>query len=332
MDDISPQAFVDAVSGYQKTAAVKAAVALDLFTAIANENGELERIAKHVQASERGVRILCDYLTVQGFLNKEAGRYRLTPSTSAFLTTSSPAWMGSIVDFYAAPEMMALWLEDPVAFVRNGGSEGLGNMAADNPIWVKFARAMVPFVAQTAQDIAEQVSTWPQAPKRVLDIAAGHGLFGIAIAKAVPGAEIVATDWHAVLEVAKENAVAAGVSARYHTIAGSAFEVEWGKDFDLVLITNFLHHFDPPTCVEMLSKVRVSLSSRGRALAVDFVPNEDRVSPPFAAAFSFVMLASTPRGDAYTGPEFEEMGREAGFSKVSVTPLPPSPQSLIEFE
>jgi ubiquinone/menaquinone biosynthesis C-methylase UbiE len=191
---------------------------------------------------------------------------------------------------------------------------------------------MVPFVAQTAQDIAEQVSTWPQAPKRVLDIAAGHGLFGIAIAKAVPGAEIVATDWHAVLEVAKENAVAAGVSARYNTIAGSAFEVEWGKDFDLVLITNFLHHFDPPTCVEMLSKVRVSLSSRGRALAVDFVPNEDRVSPPFAAAFSFVMLASTPRGDAYTGPEFEEMGREAGFSKVSVTPLPPSPQSLIVFE
>jgi len=331
MDDISPQAFVDAVSGYQKTAAVKAAVALDLFTAIANENGELERIAKHVQASERGVRILCDYLTVQGFLNKEAGRYRLTPSTAAFLTTSSPARMGSIVDFYAAPEMMALWLEDPVAFVRNGGSVGLGNMAADNPIWVKFARAMVPFVAQTAQDIAEQVSTWPQAPKRVLDIAAGHGLFGIAIAKAVPGAEIVATDWHAVLEVAKGNAVAAGVSARYHTIAGSAFEVEWGKDFDLVLITNFLHHFDPPTCVEVLSKVRGSLSSGGRALAVDFVPNEDRVSPPFAAAFSFVMLASTPRGDAYTAPEFEEMGREAGFSTVSVAPLPPSPQSLIVF-
>ena len=126
--------------------------------------------------------------------------------------------------------------------------------------------------------------------------------------------------------------MAAGVSARYHTIAGSAFKVEWGKDFELVLITNFLHHFDPPTCVEMLSKVRVSLSSRGRALAVDFVPNEDRVSPPFAAAFSFVMLASTPRGDAYTGPEFEEMGREAGFSKVSVTLLPPSPQSLIVFE
>lgn len=332
MDDISPQAFLDAVSGYQKTAAVKAAVALDLFTAIENENGELSRIASRVQASERGIRMLCDYLTVQGFLQKETGCYRLTPSTSAFLTTSSPAWIGSIVDFLATPEMMALWLDDPVAFVRNGGSVGLGNMAPDHPVWVKFARAMVPFVAPTAQNIAQQVGTWPQAPKRVLDIAAGHGVFGIAIAKAVPGAEVVATDWQAVLEVAKENAAAAGVSARHHTIAGSAFEVEWGTDFDLALITNFLHHFDRPTCVELLSKVRRSLSPGGRVLAVDFVPNEDRVSPPFAAAFSFVMLASTPRGDAYTVREFEEMGREAGFSKVSVAPLPPSPESLITFE
>ncbi|WP_341315254.1 class I SAM-dependent methyltransferase [Paraburkholderia sp. IMGN_8] len=332
MDDISPQAFIDAVSGYQKTAAVKAAVALDLFTAIENENGELSRITSRVQASERGVRMLCDYLTVHGFLQKETGCYRLTPSTSAFLTTSSPAWMGSIVDFLAAPEVMALWLDDPVAFVRNGGSVGLGNMAPDHPVWVKFARAMVPFVAPTAQNIAQQVGTWPKAPKRVLDIAAGHGVFGIAIAKAVPGAEVVATDWQAVLEVAKENAAAAGVSARHHTIAGSAFEVEWGTNFDLVLITNFLHHFDRPTCVELLSKVRRSLSPGGRVLAVDFVPNEDRVSPPFAAAFSFVMLASTPRGDAYTVREFEEIGSEAGFSKVSVAPLPPSPESLITFE
>jgi SAM-dependent methyltransferase len=332
MNDVSPQLFIDAVTGYQKTAAVKAAVALDLFTAIANEAGDPERIATRVQASPRGVRVLCDYLTVHGFLQKESGRYRLTASTSAFLTTSSPAWMGSIVDFLAAPEMMAMWLEDPVSYVRKGGSAGLGSIAPDNPIWVKFARAMVPFMAPTAGAIAQQVSAWPRPPKRVLDIAAGHGVFGIAIAKAVPAAQIVAADWKAVLEVAQENAAAAGVNARYRTIEGSAFDVEWGKDFDLVLLTNFLHHFDRPTCVQLLSKARRSLSSGGRVLAVDFVPNEDRVSPPFAAEFAFVMLASTPSGDAYTANEFEQMGREAGFAKTSTTPLPPSAQSLVTFE
>lgn len=332
MDDVSPQPFIDAVMGYQKTAAMKAAIALDLFTAIASEHGDLERIAKRVQASERGVRILCDYLTVQGFLQKEAQRYRLTPSTTVFLTVSSPSWMGSIVDFLAAPEIMSQWLEDPVSFVRNGGSVGLGTIAPDNPIWVKFARAMVPFVAQAAQDIAQQVGASAKPPQRVLDIAAGHGLFGVAIAKAVPGAQVVAVDWQAVLEVAQENAAAAGVSARYRTLAGSAFEVDWGQDFDLALLTNFLHHFDPPTCVQLLSKVRKSLAGGGRALAVEFVPNDDRVSPPFAAAFSFVMLAGTPSGDAYTAREFAQMGREAGFAKVSVAPLAPSPQSLVVFE
>jgi SAM-dependent methyltransferase len=332
MEDVSPQLFIDAVMAYQKTAAIKAAVALDLFTAIAKEDGDVARIARRVQAAERGVSKLCDYLTVQGFLQKDAQRYRLTPSTATFLTASSPACMGSIVDFLAAPEMLAQWLDDPVAFVRNGGSPGLATIEPDNPIWVKFARAMVPFIAPTAQGIAQQVGQWPTPPRRVLDIAAGHGVFGIEIAKAVPGAEVVAVDWRAVLEVAKENAAAAGVSQRYRTLAGSAFDVDWGTGFDLVLLTNFLHHFDTAGCVKLLSKVRSSLASGGRALAVEFVPNDDRVSPPFAAAFAFVMLAGTPRGDAYTEREYAQMGRDAGFAKVSATPLPPSPQSLVVFE
>ena len=69
----------------------------------------------------------------------------------------------------------------------------------------------------------------------------------------------------------------------------------------------------------------------GRVLAVEPVPNEDRISPPFAATFSFMMLGSTPRGDAYTAREFEEMGRKAGFSAIEVKPLPPSPMSVIAF-
>ena len=151
MEDVSPELFIDAVMAYQKTAAIKAAVALDLFTAIAKEEGDLARIAGRVQAAERGVAKLCDFLTVHGFLQKDAQRYRLTPSTATFLTASSPACMGSIVDFLAAPEMLSMWLDDPVAYVRNGGSPGLATIAPENPIWVKFARAMVPFMAPTAQ-------------------------------------------------------------------------------------------------------------------------------------------------------------------------------------
>lgn len=331
MQDLSPDLFINAALGYQRTAAIKAAVALDLFTVLGQVDGVLEEAAARTRASARGLRILCDYLTVNGFLVKEGARYGLTPSTGAFLSRGSPAYMGGVVDFLAAPEMMSLWLEDPVAYVREGGSVGLANVAPNNPLWLTFARAMVPFMAHSAQAIAEQVHAGPRPPRRVLDVAAGHGIFGIEIAKKVPSAQVVALDWESVLAVAQENAQAAGVAERYQRLSGSAFEVDWGTDYDLVLLTNFLHHFDRETCVELLRKARGSLAPGGQVLALEFVPNEDRVSPPFPAMFSFMMLGSTPKGDAYTAREYTEMGRSAGFSDVTVRALQPSPQSLITF-
>src|SRR3954449_802409 len=103
MVDLSPDLFIDAVLGFQKTAAIKAALALDLFTAIAAEGGVGDKVAARVNASPRGIRILCDYLTIHGFLEKQGNVYALTPSTATFLTSSSPAWMGSVVDFLASP-------------------------------------------------------------------------------------------------------------------------------------------------------------------------------------------------------------------------------------
>src|SRR5258708_5450070 len=95
----SPDHFLNELLGYQKTAALKAAIELDLFSALADEDGDLKQISERVGASERGIRILCDYLTVQGFLEKESGRHRLTLSSQTFLTRTSPAYVGSVVDF-----------------------------------------------------------------------------------------------------------------------------------------------------------------------------------------------------------------------------------------
>ena len=226
--------------------------------------------------------------------------------------------------------MMSLFLHDPAAIVRNGGSIGLANNAPDHPIWEKFARAMGPSRVPLANKVASELAAPP--PHRVLDIAAGHGMFGIAIARAVSGVQITAVDWQAVLVVARENAEAAGVSARYHTLAGSAFDADWGTGFDLVLLANFLHQLDRDACITLLRKARQSLSAGGRVVAVEFVPNEDRVSPRFPVMFAFQMLGSTPQGDAYTAGEFENMGHAAGFGKVVAKPLPPTPQSLIIFE
>jgi hypothetical protein len=114
-----------------------------------------------------------------------------------------------------------------------------------------------------------------------------------------------------------------GVGARHRGLPGDAFEVEYGTGFDIALLANFLHHFDPPTCVRLLQKTAAALKPGGRVAILEFVPNDDRITPPLAAAFSLTMLGSTPSGDAYTFQEHRAMLLEAGFKDVSAHPLPP---------
>src|SRR5689334_5222738 len=215
--------------------------------------------------------------------------------------------------------------------VRQGGTTMPedGTVGPNNPVWVTFARGMAALMDLPSQLIPKLVDPQADRKLRILDIAAGHGLFGIGFAQNNPHAEITALDWKAVLEVAKENAEKAGVADRYSTIDGSAFDVEFGTGYDLVLLTNFLHHFDAPTNEALLRKVHAALADGGRAVTLEFVPNEDRVTPPDAAGFSMVMLATTANGDAYTFAEFDEMFRNAGFTSSEIHALPQGFQQVI---
>ena len=99
--------------------------------------------------------------------------------------------------------------------------------------------------------------------------------------------------------------------------------MEYGSGYDLVLMPNFLSHFDPPTCEKLLRKVHAALNPGGRAVILAMVPNEDRVSPSRPATFALMMLSSTPAGDAYTYPEYQQMLHNAGFRSSEKHPLMP---------
>lgn len=326
----SPQLFFQTMNAHQRTEALKAGIELEVFTAIGEGNTTAADIAKRCQASEKGIRVLCDYLTIMGMLTKQANNYGLTLDSSVFLDKRSPAYLGGAVAFLGHP-MVAGAAKNMTEAVRKGGTAMPedGTIGPDNPVWVTFARAMAAMMDLPSQLLAKLVDPQADRKLKILDIAAGHGLYGIAFAKNNPQVEVTALDWKGVLEVAKENAEKAGVAERYKTIPGSAFDVEYGSGYDLVLLTNFLHHFDPPTCETLLRKVHAALADGGRAVTLEFVPNEDRVTPPDAAGFSMMMLIGTPSGDAYTFPELERMAANAGFSRSTVHPLPPTFQTAV---
>ncbi len=323
---LNPGRIHQALTSYQLAMALKGAIELDLFTHIAAGATTAAAIAPLCQGTEKGVRVLCDYLTVHGFLTKSKGAYGLLPDTAALLDRNSPAYMGSVADFFTHPTMMNKY-RDVAALVRNGGATD-HTLAPNDNVWVDFARYMAPMFALPASIVAPHVTT-PGEPAKILDIAAGHGLFGIHVALYNRAAEITFQDWDNVLEVARENAAARGIAGRFRTIPGSAFEVDFGTGYDVALLPNFLHHFDFETNVTLLKKVRTALKPAGLAAVIEFVPNEDRVSPPDGALFAMRMLGTTPSGDAYTFTEIDRMLHEAGFGAGELHSLAPAPQQLI---
>jgi len=327
---LTPGLVFEMLQAHQRTSALKAAIELDIFRVIGEGPGDVASIARKCASSERGIRILCDFLTINGVLEKENGSYRHSPTSAVFLDPNSPASLASIATFLSNPVMLEPYgrLAD---IVRTGRTvlPGEGSVSPDNPVWVQFAETMAPMMGPVAGPLAALALQGQTGPMRVLDIAAGHGLFGIEVAKQNPQARVTGQDWAAVLGVAMKNAQKAGVQDRYELLPGSAFDVDFGGPYDAVLLTNFLHHFDRPTNVGLLKKVHAALKPGGRAATLEFVPDEGRVSPPQPAGFALTMLASTPSGDAYTLSELTAMYKEAGFREISGHPIPMSPQTVV---
>jgi len=333
MNRPTPERIFNALTAYQMSAALRAGIEVDVFSAIGEGATTPITIAQKTGASERGLRILCDYLTILGFLTKEKGQYGLTQESELFLNKRSPAYMGSAAGFLMNERSAANFRGLTEAVCKGGTINADGaNMTPDDEFWVNFARSMAPLTGISANFIADLSGAGQGKAMKVLDVAASHGMFGIAIAKKNPKAQIVALDWPNVLKAAVENAAAAGVGDRLTLLPGSAFEVDFGTGYDCILITNLFHHFDEAGCEKLMRRAYAALQPGGKVFTLEFVPNEDRISPPLAAAFSVIMLANTDAGDAYTLSQYEKMFQNAGFAKTTLYQVPDMPQQVLVSE
>jgi 2-polyprenyl-3-methyl-5-hydroxy-6-metoxy-1,4-benzoquinol methylase len=305
-----------------RSSAIKAAIELEVFTHIDDGAATAGAIAEKSRAAERGIRILCDGLTVMGFLEKKKGRYGLTADTAAFLSRRSPAYMGDTIGFLQAPHMLAAFA-DLTNAVRKGGHAltEKGNTETEAAAWVDFARSMGGLQRPVAAELAAMIEKKPGESFSVLDVAAGHGVYGLTVAERFPKAKITALDWEPVLVVARENAAKAGVLGRFKTIGGDAFKVRLGGPYDVVLLPNFLHHFSAGQCTVFLKRIENVLKDDGVILTFEHMPEEDRISPAPAVMFAMTMLATTPEGDAYTVAEYRKMFADAGISRTEVRDL-----------
>src|ERR1051325_1937897 len=197
----TPERIFNTMIAFQETEALKAAIELDIFTAIADGADTSASLAARTGAAERGVRILCDYFTVKEFLTKKGGHYALTQESAIFLNRHSPACACTMIHFLASPQLRKNFGTLTEAVRKGGTACDIGdNTKPHDEFWVNFARSMAPLTVPNAEFIAGLTGAAEGQPCKVLDIAAGHGMFGIIVARHNPKAQIVAVDWPAVLE------------------------------------------------------------------------------------------------------------------------------------
>lgn len=322
--------FYTTVNAYYRTAAVKAAIQLGVFDAVGEEGKTLLEIANACDASPRGIRILCHFLVSIGFLKRAGDVFFITREMSLYLSKKSPSYLGGSIDFLLSPYVME-GFKDLTSVVRTGRLTlpQQGAVDANHPQWVEFARAMGPMMSLPSLLLAELADPTVERPLNVLDVGAGHGLFGVAIARRNPKARVTFLDWENVLTVTRENAEAADVAGRAEFTPGDAFTADFGEGRDVVILANFLHHFDEATCETVLKKAHRALKPGGRVLTLEFIANEDRTSPPLAVTFSMMMLGTTPAGETYTYSDLERMCKRAGYEQVELRAIPPAMERVV---
>jgi cyclopropane fatty-acyl-phospholipid synthase-like methyltransferase len=329
----SPDGLMAIMQGHTASAAMKAAIELEVFTHIAHGADTAEKLAEKKGAPARSMRILCDALISFGLLRKSDGRYGLPAAVSAMLVKGSPGYVGGMAVITGSK---LLWNElARLADVVKAGHTLLDDNsaeAASNPFWEDFARGSRMMAQATGPAVAEAIAPLfdSEGPKRVLDIACGSGFYGFSVLKKFPSARLTSLDWPNVLKLAEGNARQAGVADRVEFRPGDVFNDDLGAGYDLVLAVNIYHHFSADKCVELSRRLHAAAAPGGRLALVDMIPDEARENARFALAFALTMLIWTREGDTYTLSEYRKIVESGGWRDVELKPVPgPMPSQLI---
>lgn len=329
----SPQQLLALFQGFMGSAATRAALDLEVFTHISHGADTAEKLAAPKNVSPRAMRILCDALVAFGVLGKSEGRYTLPAPTQMLLVKGSPAYIGAMARLMVNP---MIWNEAGrlTDVVRAGHSlVGASAEAANNPFWEEFSRnsrQMATMAGPSVADVAAAMFPSGVEPRKILDIAAGSGMYGFSALKRFPNAKLISVDWPNVLDLAKPTAAHMGLQDRVEFRPGDIFNVDLGSGYDLVLAVNIYHHFSIEKCIELSKRLCAATAPGGAIVLVDAIPDEARAENRFALAFALTMLIWTHEGDTYTLSQYEKMLTAGGYHGIELKTVPgPAPMQAI---
>ena len=325
---LSPEPIFQALTAFWVSAAMKAAIEMGLFAALAEGPLDAEALAARIQAPARSTVMLADALVGTKFLTKAGGRYGLSPLADTFLDPKKPSYLGSMVHIVSGAEQWASFANLGAAVKKGGCVAEQNHLTPDDPFWHTFAQSSLAMAMGQGQQVAELAAAKGIPVTRVLDIAAGTGGYGCSMGMRFPEARVAFADWPGVLEFTKQNAERFGLGGRADYRPGDLFASDWGSGYDLVLLPNIYHHFDEADCQKLSARVWQALKPGGAAVVVEFVPDDAREAAVMPLLFALVMLTHTPKGTTYPEADYRRFLGANGFSRFEAVSLQ-GPQTAI---
>jgi 2-polyprenyl-3-methyl-5-hydroxy-6-metoxy-1,4-benzoquinol methylase len=323
---VTPEKVMRYVWGYAPPLILEAAVRTGVFDTLRDGSKTASQVSEATGASLRGITSIMNALAGLELLEKNGDSFSLTPESRAFLLKDAPGYLGGMIG-HISSQLIPKWL-DIENIVRTGRPSATVNSPAEgSAFFEKFVSALFPFNYGAASAVAEPLGVAnATGPVRVLDLAAGSGVWGIAIAQKSPHVTVTAVDWPGVLEITKKTAAQFGLANRFNYIAGDLADVNFGRGYNIATLGHILHSEGPERSKSLLRKVFHALAPGGTIVIAEFLVDPDRKANTMGLIFDVNMLVNTERGGTYTFEEIREWLSEAGFVKAGLVPAPgPSP-------
>jgi ubiquinone/menaquinone biosynthesis C-methylase UbiE len=274
--------------------------------------------------------MIANALTSVELLKKDSrGRYSLTPESATFLVTTSPAFRGGVFR-HISKQLLPAWMKLSDVVKTSKPPQHVNQQGPGSEFFQQFVEDIFPLSVGSAQTLGQilNVAQSP-TPMRVLDLAAGSGVWGITLAQMSPRVTVTAVDWPDVLPATKRVAEKHGVSDRVTLVAGDLLEAAFGTGHHIATLGHIFHSEGETRSRALAKKTYDALAPGGTIAIAEFIANDDRTGPPNAMIFAVNMLVNTDHGDTFTLPEMSSWLTEAGFKNIRTLEVPgPAPLIL----
>jgi ubiquinone/menaquinone biosynthesis C-methylase UbiE len=327
---VTPERIMQFTWGYVPTLVLEAAIRHRVFDVLDAGAKSLAEVQKETGASTRGLSAIMNVLVGLNFLAKdEHGVFSLTPESSAFLVSTKPGYQGGLLK-HSSEQLIPKWLAINEIVATGKPKEAVNQEKSGGEFFHEFVNDILPLSYPAARALAGGLELHAaSAPVRVLDLAAGSGVWGIALAQASPQVHVTAVDWPEVIPVTRKTVARFGVADRFSFVEGDLLQADFGTGHNVATLGHILHSEGLTRSRALLKKTFAALAPGGTIAIAEFLVNPDRTGPINGLFFAVNMLVNTDEGDTFSFEEISGWLAEAGFTNARTFDAPgPSPLVL----